>query len=78
MIKKWKNGAKKSQMSWNPKNAKNLEFFHFFIMFFHFWVMFSESLDFAECSSRFPDFLVEHVAKHKKSMEKAQKMMRNE
>ena len=40
--------------------------------------MFSESLDFAESSSRFPDFLVEHVAKHKKSMEKAQNMMRNE
>ena len=66
MIKKWKPkwkiGAKKNQMSWNPKNAKNLEFFsfifHFFIiflsfffhLFFHFWVMFPESLDFAECS----------------------------
>ena len=37
-LKKGKNGAKKRQMSWNPKNAKNLEFFsfilHFFIFFF--------------------------------------------
>ena len=74
MKKQWKNGAKKRQMSWNPKNAKNLEFvsfiFHFLSFFFHFFVLRSESLDFAKCSSFFPNFLVENAAKHRKSMNK--------
>ena len=33
-LKKRKIGAKKSQVSRNPRNAKNLEFFHFLISFF--------------------------------------------
>ena len=44
-------------MSWNPKNAKKLVFFHVFIMFLSsvlsFFIIFPESLDFAECSSIF-------------------------
>ena len=64
----------KRQMSWNPKNAKNLEFvsfiFHFFIIFFHFFVLCSESLDFAKCASFFPNLLVENAAKHRTSMNK--------
>ena len=89
MIKKWKitekneNGAKKRQMRWNPKNAKNLEFFFSFFLFlfyhfFHFSVLCSEPLDFAKCSSLFPNFLVENAAKHKKSMKRTKNMMRNE
>ena len=52
--------------------------YFFFIIFFHFSVLFSDSLDFAKCSSLFPNFLVENAAKHKKSMKKTKKMMRNE
>ena len=67
MIKKWKTEAKKSQVSWNPKNAKNLEFFHFIIFSFvyHFSIVSWKSSDFAKCSSHIPHFLVENAAKHK-------------
>ena len=42
-----KNGAKKSQMSWNPKNAKNssiLEIFCFAFIFNYLSFLISESL----------------------------------
>ena len=40
---------------------------------FIYFIIFPESLDSAECSSLFPHFLFENVAKQKKSMEKAAK-----
>ena len=88
MKNKWKQiGAKKSQVSWNPKHAKNLEFFHFFILFsifhlfiifYHFYMVSWRSSDFAKCPSHFPHFLVENAAKHKKFMKKSKNMMRND
>ena len=50
--------------------------FHFFYhCFFHFSVLCSDALDFAKCSSLFPNFWVENAAKHKKSTKKTKKMM---
>ena len=86
MIKKWKINEKmeprKDRWVEIPKMQKTSSFFFIFyfcfIIFFHFSVLCSESLDFAKCSSIFPNFLVENAAKHKKSMKKTKNMMRNE
>ena len=67
-MKKWsqeKTDELKSQKCKKPRVC-----FIFFYHFFHFFVLCSESLDFAKCSSFFPNFLVENAAKHRKSMNK--------
>ena len=75
-MKKW---SQEKTDELKSQKCKTHRFFHLFFIslscFFHFSVLCSESLDFAKCSSLFPNFL---AAKHKRSMKKTKNMMRNE